>query len=123
MIWLLYSGIFLVLSPDGYINYFISVVLHLTLFFVTTTGRAVEKGFLFFSYATTYTCFSTLFNMLVQVVSSMAVKVILAFVLMAIMQFILYRLLLPPFRKVANYKRCVEKRVGQRRKRTLKNRP
>ncbi|MBQ7025762.1 MAG: GHKL domain-containing protein [Peptococcaceae bacterium] len=91
------------LSPEGYINYFISVALHLTLFFVTTTGRAVEKGFLFFSYATAYTCFSTLFNMLVPAISSMAGKVILAFVMMAILQVILYKLLLPPFRKVANY--------------------
>lgn len=103
VIWLLYSSVFFVLSPEGYINYFISVVLHLTLFFVTTTGRAVEKGFLIFSYATTYTCFSTLFNMLVQVVDSMTVKVILAFVCMAVMQFVLYRLLLPSFQKVAKY--------------------
>ena len=103
VIWLQYSRVFFVLSPEGYINYFISVALHLTLFFVTTTGRAVEKGFLFFSYATTYTCFSTLFNMLVQVVDSMTVKVILAFVCMAVMQFVLYRLLLPSFQKVAKY--------------------
>ena len=103
VIWLLYSSVFFVLSPEGYINYFISVALHLTLFFVTTTGRAVEKGFLIFSYATTYTCFSTLFNMLVQVVDSMTVKVILAFVCMAVMQFVLYRLLLPSFQKVAKY--------------------
>ena len=103
LLWLLYCGVFFVLSPNGYVNYFISVALHLALFFVTTTGRAVEKGFLFFSYATTYTSFSTLFNMLVPVVGSMAVKLILAVVLMAIMQFVLYRLLLPPFRKVANY--------------------
>ena len=103
VIWLLYSSVFFVLSPEGYINYFISVALHLTLFFVTTTGRAVEKGFLFFSYATTYTCFSTLFNMLVQVVDSMTVKAILAFVCMAVMQFVLYRLLLPSFQKVAKY--------------------
>ena len=102
-IWLMYSSVFFVLSPEGYINYFISVALHLTLFFVTTTGRAVEKGFLFFSYATAYTCFSTLFNMLVPAISSMAGKVILAFVMMAILQVILYKLLLPPFRKVANY--------------------
>ena len=102
-IWLMYSSVFFVLSPEGYINYFISVALHLTLFFVTTTGRAVEKGFLFFSYATAYTCFSTLFNMLLPAISSMAGKVILAFVMMAILQVILYKLLLPPFRKVANY--------------------
>lgn len=102
-IWLMYSSVFFVLSPEGYINYFLSVALHLTLFFVTTTGRAVEKGFLFFSYATAYTCFSTLFNMLLPAISSMAGKVILAFVMMAILQVILYKLLLPPFRKVANY--------------------
>ena len=103
VIWLLYGSVFFVLSPEGYINYFITATLHLALFFVTTRGRAVEKGFLFFSYATTYTCFSTLFNMLVQIVSSMAVKIVLAVVLMAFMQFILYRLLLPAFHKVANY--------------------
>ena len=102
-IWLMYSSVFFVLSPEGYINYFFSVALHLTLFFVTTTGRAVEKGFLFFSYATAYTCFSTLFNMLVPAISSMAGKVILAFVCMAVMQFVLYRLLLPSFQKVAKY--------------------
>ncbi len=103
VIWLLYSGVFFVLSPDEYFNYFISVALHLVLFFITTTGRAVEKGFLFFSYATTYTCFSTLFNMLVEIIGSMVVRIILAFLLMAIMQVVLYWLLLPSFRKVANY--------------------
>ena len=103
-IWLIYGVVFLALKPDmQHINYFISFALHFVLFFVTTTGRMVEKGFLFFSYATAYTCFSTLFNMLVPAISSMAGKVILAFVMMAILQVILYKLLLPPFRKVANY--------------------
>ena len=103
-IWLIYGVVFLVLPPDKlYINYFISFALHLVLFFITTTGRTVEKGFLFFSYATTYTCFSTLFNMLDYTMDSMVAKVIIAVVLMAIMQYILYRLLLPSFRKVAVY--------------------
>ena len=63
-IWLVYGVVFLLLPPDvAYVSYFISFALHLVLFFITTTGRTVEKGFLFFSYATTYTCFSTLFNM------------------------------------------------------------
>ena len=103
VIWLLYCGVFFILTPVGYIKYFISVGLHLILFFVTTTGRAVEKGFLFFSYATTYTCIATLFNMLLPLVSSMALNITFAIVLMAIMQIILYQLLLSPFRKVANY--------------------
>ena len=102
-IWLMYCGVFFVLSPEGIINYFVSFALHLMLFFVTTTGRTVEKGFLFFSYATTYTCFSTLFNMLVQIVDSMVLKIIIAIILMAIMQAVLYRLLLPSFRNVENY--------------------
>ena len=103
-IWLIYGVVFLVLPPDlPPVNYFISFALHLGLFFITTTGRTVEKGFLFFSYATTYTCFSTLFNMLDYTVDSMVAKLIIAVILMAIMQYILYRLLLPSFRKVAMY--------------------
>ena len=103
-IWLVYGAVFLLLPPDvAYVSYFISFALHLVLFFITTTGRTVEKGFLFFSYATTYTCFSTLFNMLDNTVDSMVAKLVIAVILMAIMQYILYRLLLPSFRKVAMY--------------------
>lgn len=101
-IWIGYGVTFLVLPPDmWYASYFVAFVLHLSLFFVSTTGRIVEKGFLFFSYATTYTCFSTLFNMLDHAVDSMAAKVTIAVILMAMMQYILYRLLLPSFRDVA----------------------
>lgn len=103
-IWLVYGVVFLLLPPDvAYVSYFISFALHLVLFFITTTGRMVEKGFLFFSYATTYTCFSTLFNMLDYTVDNMVAKLIIAVILMVIMQYILYRLLLPSFRKVAMY--------------------
>lgn len=103
-IWLIYGVVFLVLPPDiPPVNYFISFALHLGLFFITTTGRTVEKGFLFFSYATTYTCFSALFNMLDHAVSSVIAKVIIAVILMVLMQYILYRLLLPSFKKVARY--------------------
>ena len=101
-IWLIYGAVFLLLPPDtGLVSYFISFALHLILFFVTTTGRTVEKGFLFFSYATTYTCFSTLFNMLDHTVDSVVAKSIIVVLLMALMQYVLYRLLLPSFRKVA----------------------
>ena len=103
-IWLVYGVVFLLLPPEiPPLNYFVSFVLHLVLFFITTTGRTVEKGFLFFSYATTYTCFSTLFNMLDNTVDSMVSKLVIAVILMAIMQYILYRLLLPSFKKVAMY--------------------
>ena len=103
-IWLVYGAIFLLLPPDiGYVSYFISFTLHLVMFFVTTVGRAVEKGFLFFSYATTYACFSTLFNMLNYTIDHVVVMVVMAVVLMAVMQYSLYRLLLPSFKKVATH--------------------
>ena len=103
-IWLLYSTVFLVLKPDmGYVSYFVSFALHLVLFFITTTGRRVEKGFLFFSYATTYACFSSLFNMIDYRLVNTAQKVVCTILLMVIMQAILYRALLPSFRKMARY--------------------
>ena len=103
-IWLVYGVVFLLLPPDvAHVSYCISFALHLLLFFITTTGRTVEKGFLFFSYAIAYTCFSTLFNMLDYTVDNMVAKLIIAAILMVIMQYILYRLLLPSFRKVAMY--------------------
>jgi hypothetical protein len=62
-IWLLYGGVFLILpTGEPHVSYFVLFLLHMVLFFVTTVGRTVEKGFLFFSYATTYTCFATTFN-------------------------------------------------------------
>ena len=104
LIWLVYGIVFLVLPPDTfYVNYFISFALHMGLFFVTTTGHVAQKGFLFFSYATTYTCFSTLFNMLDHTVDSVVAKSIVVIILMALMQYVLYRLLLPSFRKVATH--------------------
>ena len=55
IIWLFYSVVFLSMPPDGrMVSYFVSFGFHLVLFFLTTMGRAVEKGFLFFSYATAY---------------------------------------------------------------------
>ncbi len=106
-IWLIYGVVFLVLPPNTpHVNFFISFGIHIVLFFITTAGRVVEKGFLFFSYATTYTCFSTIFNMLDYRAEHMVTKMILAVVLMSIMQFILYVVLLPSFRKVAMYIRA-----------------
>ena len=105
-IWLIYGAVFLMLPSDmGLVSYFVSFALHLCLFFASTTGRTVEKGFLFFSYATTYTCFSTLFNILDHTVDSVAAKSIIVILLMALMQYVLYRLLLPSFRKVATHVR------------------
>ena len=106
IIWLFYSVVFLIMPPgSNMVSYFVSLGLHLVLFFLTTMGRAVEKGFLFFSYATAYTCFSMLVNITEQKVESMILKVIFAVIWMAILQGILYRALLPAFRKVSKYVR------------------
>ena len=65
IIWLFYSVVFLIMPPGAsMVSYYVSLGLHLVLFFLTTMGRAVEKGFLFFSYATAYTCFGMLFNII-----------------------------------------------------------
>lgn len=106
IIWLFYSVVFFAMPPDTrMVSYFVSFGFHLVLFFLTTMGRAVEKGFLFFSYATAYTCFSMLFNITEQKVESMILKVIFAVIWMAILQGILYRALLPAFWKVSKYVR------------------
>ena len=101
-IWLLYVTVFFVMPPDSwFVSYFISFALHLALFFVTTTGRMIEKGFLFFSYATIYTCFNTLFNIINYNLIYTTAKIILTVFLAGIMQLILYAVLLPSFKKVA----------------------
>lgn len=100
IIWIIFGFVFIAL-PMNPIGYFASVALHLVLFFLTTKGRAVEKGFLFFSYATTYTCFSTMFNMLNHAIEGVTLTVIVELVLMAITQVVLYVLLLPAFKKMA----------------------
>ena len=102
IIWLAYGVVFFVMPPDArYISFFASFAIHFALFFITTVGRAVEKGFLFFSYATTYICFSTLFNILNHAIDHVVIMTILSVAVMSLMQYILYRLLLPSFKKVA----------------------
>lgn len=104
IIWLAYGIFFLMLKPNmPPINFFISFGINLVLFLITTTGRIVEKGFLFFSYAATYTCFSSLYNMVDHSVENIAGEIVIAVLLMAFMQFILYAVLLPSFQKVAAY--------------------
>ena len=54
-IWLLYVALMMILPPDTpTLNFFLTLVIHFILFFVTTAGSVQEKGFLFFSYAATY---------------------------------------------------------------------
>ena len=104
MIWLVYAALMLILPPDTpTLNFFLTFVAHLILFFMTTTGPVQEKGFLFLSYACIYTCFSTLFTIVNTRLQSEPTKIVLAFVIIALMQVLLYLVLLPSFRKVTPY--------------------
>ena len=105
IIWLLYGMLMLVLLPLYLprVNFFLSLVVHLILFFAMTVGSGQEKGFLFFSYASIYTCFGTMFTTVNSRLSSELAKCIIAICLMALMQVLLYTVLLPSFRKVAPY--------------------
>ena len=103
-IWLLYVVLMMILPPDTpTANFFLTLAAHLLLFFVTTTGSVQEKGFLFFSYASIFTCFGTMFTVVNTRLQSEPAKCVFALVLMALMQVLLYAVLLPAFRKVAPY--------------------
>ena len=103
-IWLLYVVLMMILPPDTpAANFFLALGVHFVLFFVTTTGSAQEKGFLFFSYASIYTCCSTLYTVVNSHLHGELAKCIFSIALMAMMQVILYAVLLPAFRKVAPY--------------------
>ncbi|MBR5270192.1 MAG: GHKL domain-containing protein [Anaerotignum sp.] len=108
VIWLLYGVLFLFLflflPPEtSTLKFFISFGVHLVLFFVTTTGRRPEKGFLFFSYACINTCFNTILNIVDYWIDSVSMKLLLYLCAMLLMQILLYAVLLPAFRKVTPY--------------------
>lgn len=101
-IWLLYV-VFMMLLPSDTptLNFFLTLAIHFVLFFVTTTGSAQEKGFLFFSYACSYTCISTMCTVADTRLQSELLKSVFALGFMVLMQVLLYAVLLPSFRKVA----------------------
>lgn len=103
-IWLLYVAFMMLLPSDTpTANFFLTLLIHFLLFFVTTKGSVQEKGFLFFSYASIYTCCGTLYSVINTRLQSELLKSVFAIGLMALMQVVLYAVLLPAFRKVAPY--------------------
>ena len=104
MIWLLY-GVFMLFLPASTpkLNFFLTLAVHLILFFVTTSGNNYEKGFLFFSYATIYTFSSIVFTTLNARLQNELLKAVFALLIMALMQFLLYAVMLPAFRRVTPY--------------------
>ena len=87
-------------------NFFLSLVAHMLLFFITTTGGIQEKCFLFFSYASIFTCACIVFTIVDYRLQSELLKIIFACVIITLMQVLLYAVLLPSFRKVAPYIRA-----------------
>ena len=103
-IWLLYVAFMMLLPPDTpTLNFFLTLAIHFILFFVTTTGSVQEKGFLFFSYASIYTCCGTLYSVIDARLQSELLLIVFALGLIALMQVLLYAVLLPSFRKIAPY--------------------
>ena len=103
-IWFLYVVFMMLLPIDSKgLNFFLSLVVHMLLFFATTTGSVPEKGFLFLSYASIFTCTSIVFTIVESRLQNELMKSIFACIIMALMQILLYVVLLPSFRKVAPY--------------------
>ncbi len=103
-IWLLYVAFMMLLPPDTpTLNFFLTLAIHFILFFVTTTGSVQEKGFLFFSYASIYTCIGTMYTVANTRLQRELLLSVFAIGLIALMQVLLYAVLLPSFRKVAPY--------------------
>ena len=104
VIWLLYVAMMMLLPQSTpMLNFFLTLTVHFVLFLVTTMGSVAEKGFLFFSYASIYSCFSSLYTIVNTRLTNEFLKSIFAVGLMALMQVLLYAVLLPAFRKVAPY--------------------
>lgn len=102
-IWSVYGLIFLLLPPVApIVNYFVSLTLYTLLFFLTTTGRWEENGFLLLSYAGAYACFGALYQMIAFSLDDVLGSCVAALLLMGAMQGILYVFFLPAFRKVAH---------------------
>ena len=86
-IWMIYTILFLLMPPDNPpVSFFLSLVLHSILFFLTTKGQWQARGFLFFSYASIFTCFCTTYNFLMFFVPSIAWKVVWGIGTMLLMQ-------------------------------------
>ena len=103
-IWLLYGALMMFLPPDmPTFNFFFSLAVHWILFSATTTGGMLEKGFLFLSYAIIYMFFSVSFTIVNTRLQGELLKIVLAVLLITLMQVLLYRVLVPSFRKVTQY--------------------
>ena len=104
LIWGAFGVIFFVLPEEtAAINYHMTVVINIVLFLLVTKGRLVEKGFLFLSYVSMYSCCSTIINCFVVGHGSLLLQIVMTVLIMGLLQYILYGLYVPAFNKVSPY--------------------
>ena len=104
LIWLVYGVVFLILPPTTpKFNYTLMLLLNAVLFFVSTKGKPIEKGFLFISYTCIYTAFGGFATFITSKEMHIAAKIVFAVLIMAVMQVLLYVIILPKYKNVSAY--------------------
>ena len=104
LIWLVYGVVFLILPPTTpKLNYTLMLLLNAVLFFVSTKGKPLEKGFLFISYTCIYTAFGGFATFITSKEMHIAAKILFAVLIMAVMQVLLYVIILPKYKNVSVY--------------------
>ena len=104
LIWLVYGVVFLILPPTTpKLNYTLMLLLNAVLFFVSTKGKPIEKGFLFISYTCIYTAFGGFATFIASKEIHIAAKIVFAVLIMAVMQVLLYVIILPKYKNVSVY--------------------
>lgn len=104
LIWLVYGVVFLVLPPTTpKLNYTLMLLLNAALFFISTKGKLIEKGFLFISYTCIYTAFGGFAAFIALKEIHTAAKIVFTALIMAVLQVLLYVIILPEYKKVSVY--------------------
>ena len=104
LIWLVYGVVFLILPPTTpKLNYTLMLLLNAVLFFVSTKGKPIEKGFLFISYTCIYTAFGGFATFITSKEMHIAAKIVFSVLIMAVMQVLLYVIILPKYKNVSVY--------------------
>ena len=104
LIWLVYGVVFLILPPTTpKLNYTLMLFLNAALFFISTKGKPIEKGFLFISYTCIYTAFGGFAAFIASKEMHIVLKIVLTVLIMAVLQVLLYVIILPKYKKVSVY--------------------
>lgn len=104
LIWLVYGVVFLILPPTiPKLNYTLMLFLNAALFFISTKGKPIEKGFLFISYTCIYTAFGGFAAFIASNEIHITAKIVFTVLIMVVLQVLLYVIILPEYKKVSVY--------------------